>query len=243
MNTSVKTTTSVVAIGVIFAVVVAVFIIGQLNRLIKSGVEETGPKVTGTPVSLQSAKVSIFSGSGALNALQIKNPVGFSSANAFDLQEISIALDIKSISNDVVVIRELKIDGAKLVTELTAIGQSNLKTILDHAKQMAGQSSSEPQSDDSAAAPKFIIQSFSFTNAQLQALAPSFDVDETLVLPDIYLSDVGAKSNGATAVELAELLLQPIINTATREARSEFIAGKASQLKQKLSDKLQDLFD
>ncbi len=244
MNKPAKTLAVVVTTLLLLALV-GVLLLGQLDRLIKHGVEETGPQLTGTPVSLARADVSVFSGDGALTGLQIRNPEGFATPYAFDLSAISLALDLKSLGQDVIIIREIHIDGAKLVTELAANGQNNLKIIRDHARRMVDDAGrgSETADTSTTPAPRFVIKSFKFTNAQLQAVAPALGLDKTLTLPDIALVDIGAKSNGATASEAAEQVLGPVINAAIQQARTEFLGGQAEQLKQKISDKLLELFN
>lgn len=66
-------------------------------------------------------------------------------------------------------------------------------------------------------------------------------------IPDISVHDIGVKSGGVDAAELAKQLLRPVIERILDEARSaarqkaeDVLQKKGDELKQKARDKLQD---
>lgn len=232
---------ALVAAGVVVALVAvaAVVVLGQLGRLIEEGVEEHGPPLTGTEVSLGGASVSIFDGSGALTDLRIGNPEGYSDDRAFDLGRIAIVIDPKSVASDVVHIRSLVVDGPKLLAEFDPSGKNNLKTILNHVKAAAGGGGAKKGSAGGGGK-RMIIDEFRFENAEARALAPSLKLDKTLKLPPVVLRNLGAKQGGAGAADIANQILRPIVDATVAAATKEYVDAQRGKLEDKAKDKAQD---
>jgi hypothetical protein len=200
-------------VGVVLLVVVGVgaYVVMNSGSLIKTAVETLGPKFLGVPVSLGSAEISLTDGSGALNNLVIGNPEGFSGPHAMRIGKVALALDPSQISGDLVVIRDLTVDGAEVA--IVAKGtQTNLQTILNNLD--SGESAEPAPADDPASEMKMIIDKFAFTNAKT-SLSSDLIGDKSVEIPDINLSGIGRKSSGVTAQEAVKQLLQPILRSST----------------------------
>jgi uncharacterized protein involved in outer membrane biogenesis len=244
-----KTASRLALSGVVlaFIVAIAVFVVlGRLGRLIESGVETHGPGLTGTDVALGGASVSIFSGEGELTNLRIGNPEGFSNDRAFDLGRIKITVDPKSVMSDVIHIRQVVVDGPRLLAEFDAKGRNNLKTILNHVKAAAGGASGSKASSSSGGGKRMIIDEFRFENAQARALAPAFKLDKTLKLPPVVLKDLGAKQGGAAAADIANQVMRPIVDATVAAATREYVKAQRDKLggqaKDKAKEELNKLF-
>ncbi|HUR41882.1 MAG TPA: hypothetical protein VM240_12035 [Verrucomicrobiae bacterium] len=220
--------------------VAGIVVLGQLGRLIERGVEREGPRITGTDVSLGSARVSIFDGEGSLNRLRIANPEGFSGGDAFDLGEIAIAVDVKSVTADVIHIRRLVIEAPRLLAEFDAAGSSNLDAIRAHARAASRDGGPAKQGADGGPEVRLIIDEFRFEKAEVRALAPAFDVDRTLVLPPVILKNLGAKQGGATASDIASQVLRPIVDAAIQAATREYLAAQRDKVGKKVEEQLMD---
>lgn len=216
------------------------WVLNQLGRIVERGVETVGPTVTGTDVSLGGARISIFSGAGSLRRLSVANPKGYSDAEAFHLGEIAVAVDVASVTADVIRIRSLVVDGPRLVAEFNAAGGSNLKTILDHAQAAARGGSAAQKQPPGEAQRKLIIDEFRFLNAEVRVLAPSYDLDKTLRLGPIQLKGLGAKQGGAAAADIANQMLRPVVDAAVRAAMQEYLRAQRGRIEQKAKDKLLD---
>ncbi|MGH8442537.1 MAG: hypothetical protein ACRETF_06485 [Nevskiaceae bacterium] len=229
------------AIVVVLGIAAAV-VLGRLGRLIESAVETQGPRMTGTEVSLGSARVSVFSGQGSLNDLRIGNPEGYSDGEAFDLGKIAIVVDPKSLASDVVRIRSVVIDGPRLLAEFNAAGRTNLKAILDRVKSVArAGGSTSTGSSPGGQETKLIIEEFRFENAEARALAPAFNLDKTLKIPPVVLKNLGAKQGGAAAADLANQILRPIVDSTVQAATREYVKAQRGKLEDKAKGKLTDL--
>jgi hypothetical protein len=227
---------------VLVVVVAAVVVLGRLGRLIEHGVETAGPKITGTEVTLGSARVSIFDGTGALKRLHIGNPEGFTADEAFDLGEIAIAIDVKSVTGNVIRIRSIVVQAPKLVAEFDAAGRNNLGRILDNVRASRGgtRTGKEAAEDDGGKPVRLIIDEFRFEGAEVHALAPAYQLDKRLKLAPIVLKNLGAKQGGAAAADLANQVLRPIIDAAVQAALKEYLAAQRDKLGDKAKDQLLD---
>ncbi len=239
-----KTASRFAIAGVVLVAVLAAgaaVFLGQLGRLIEQGVEQHGPGLTGTDVALGGASVSLFSGEGELKNLRIGNPEGYSDDRAFDLGRIRIAIDPKSVASDVVHIRQLVVDGPKLLAEFDPAGRNNLKTILNHVKAAAGGGTSTTRESSSAGAgKKVIIDELRFENAEARALAPSLNLDKTLKLPPVVLKNLGARQGGAAAADIANQVLKPIIDATVTAATREYVKAQKAKLGDKAKDKAKE---
>ena len=151
-------------------------------------------------------------------------------------------LDPNQVSGDLVVMKQVLIDGA----DLLAIAQgkeTNFQKLMDNITQATGgeTATDTAAADADASATKFIIEQFAFTNAKV-ALNSDVVGDMDLTIPDIRLTDVGRKSNGATAAELARELLKPITDAISRAAVTQGLdlEGVKADVEQKIKDKLGD---
>ncbi len=237
-----KTASRLALIGAALVAIVAVaaaVVLGQLGRLIEDGVETHGPGLTGTEVSLGGARVSIFSGEGELSDLRIGNPEGYSDDRAFDLGRIKVAIDPASVASDVIRIRQVVVDGPRVLAEFDANGRNNLKATLSHVKAAAGggTSTSKPSAGGGK---KMIIEEFRFENAEARALAPALKLDKTLKLPPVVLKNLGAKQGGAAAADIANQVLRPIVDATVVAATREYVKAERDKLGDKAKDKAKE---
>jgi hypothetical protein len=207
-------------VGLIVLVVAGVIAYVAMNSgsLVKTAIEELGPDFLGVDVAVSEVNLALMEGSAQIKGLVVGNPSGFNGPHMMKLDEIKVVLDPNQISDTLVVMKEVLIDGA----EIAAIAQgqrTNFQQLMDNLEGAGGSSSAptEDTADSAASEMKFIIDSFAFTNA---GASLNSDVlgDLELDMPDIRLSDIGRKSNGATASEIAEQILKPISAAISSEA-------------------------
>lgn len=217
---------------VLLALVVALLLlVGALHlwlgSLIKRGVEQVGPRITQTSVTLRDVDISLLSGRAKLEDLTVGNPKGFQTPSAFRLHNATVRLDWKSVLSDTIVIEEILIDGPEITFEGTPAG-SNLGTIRDNAKAFAPAESSEkapaPKRDaQQGSGKKVVIKQFTMTNARanMWVRAGGFETKaQSVTLPDIRLKNIGDASGGASVQEVIATLLTSIANSATRMVTS-----------------------
>ncbi|MDR1280046.1 MAG: hypothetical protein LBK99_04415 [Opitutaceae bacterium] len=207
-------------------VVVGLVVFGMyLGPIIKKGVNTAGPRLTGTRVELESAKVSPLAGGASLRGLFVGNPEGWKSDKAFYLGEIRIKLSPASLLGDVVNIEEIYIDRPEFVYEKSLTG-SNIKDLLAQIeKNTGGKSPAEaPTPTPSGPGPgpgagparKFIVKSFRLRNARVTLAFGERGAEVSL--PAVSLHDLGVKEGGITSDQLASAVLKKVLADVTAAA-------------------------
>jgi uncharacterized protein involved in outer membrane biogenesis len=197
-------------IVIVILVIVIAVVRSRLDSMIKSAVENIGPRVTQTAVKLDGVNVSFLSGRGRISGLVIGNPEGFRTENAFKLAETRVHLDVGSVLSDRIVIDELVIDGPEVTYERGASG-SNIDKIKKNVEEFSPSKAPKEPEDQSAARKKFQINRLVVKNGRIR-LADNLLTGKTadVALPDIELRDIGKNSTGATVKEVASRIIGAI---------------------------------
>ncbi len=188
--------------GVLGAVVVAiigvsVFLLSNLDSLVKEAVEKVGTDATQAKVTLSDVNISLKSGSGALRGLTVGNPKGFKTPSAFELGGISVTIDIGSVGSDPVIIKEIVITNPKVTYELGS-GGSNVDAIQKNVDAYSKQFQSNGGEKKSGDGPKLIIENLYIRGGKISVSAAFLQGKAlTTPLPDIHLKDIGKEENGA----------------------------------------------
>ena len=168
------------------------------EALIKRAIEHYGPQYAGVSVKVGKVTLDPLDGRGAISGLEVGNPPGFSAPHALSLGEVRLAVDPATLTSRVVRVRELVLDAPHVNYErgdkgdnLTAI-QKNIESHLP--KSRGGDRKAGPAEER-----RFIVDHVQVRNAKV-----SYGSALTTSLPDLQLRDLGKKTNGATAAELAQ---------------------------------------
>ena len=208
-------------IGVLVLLAVGVFAYIALNsgNLVKTAIEEFGPDYLGADVAVSEVNLVLSEGTAQVKGLNIGNPAGFGDNPLMQLGEIKVVLDTSALSGDVIVMKQVLIDGA----DIAGVAQgknTNFQQLMDNLDAATG--GPAESSDTGASETLFIIDRFDFTNAKA-SLTSDVIGEHAFNLPDIALSDIGRKTDGATASELAQQLFKPIFGAISKQAVSQGI--------------------
>lgn len=207
----------VVGALVIVIVGAVVFLASNLDSLVKEAVEKFGTEATLAEVKLNKVEISLTSGAGSLNGLKVGNPKGFKTPNAFEMRSISIKLDVGTVTQDPIVIKEIVITGPQVTYELAGTN-SNIdaiqKNVDAYSKQFqtgGGAKKSEGEG------PKLIIENIYIRGGKI-GVSAGFLKGKTMnaSLPDIHLKDIGKKEKGANPSQV----IKEIIGSMTKGAGS-----------------------
>ncbi|MEQ8666431.1 MAG: hypothetical protein RIC16_11985 [Rhodospirillales bacterium] len=211
--------------GVVVVIVIGAvaFLAGNLDSIIKKAVEEVGTKATGASVTLADVELSLTDGSGALRGLRVGNPAGFDNDYAFDLGGISIKIDPDTVTSDPVVIKEVIVDGPKLIYEL-ARGSSNIDAIQKNVDAFAGGSGG---SSGGGEGPKLVIEDLYIRGGDVRVAADFLTGGQQVgtSLPDIHLEDIGKDSGGASAAEIADKVISSLTSNMSSAVSKLDIEG------------------
>jgi hypothetical protein len=187
------------------ALVVIVLLAGYLllNHGVKAAIETGGPQMTKTNVSVAGVSLSPFSGSGQINDLSVGNPEGFKGDHAVNVRQLSVNLKVSTVLSDPLVIDSLHIDSPDVIYE-TGSGGSNIDAIMKNVEAFSAQRSSEPSR-------KVIIRDFRLTNGKVR-LSSLLTANQAapVPVPDLHLTGIGEKTNGATLQEVAAEIMKPL---------------------------------
>lgn len=240
----------IIAFVVLLVAGVGVYVVLNSGSLLERAIETYGSRYLEVPVEVDAVSVSLAERSAGINGLSVGNPRGFSGQDAFRLGSISVTLDTSQMSSELIVLNDVSIDGAE-VTALATGQKTNLQQIMDNLDRnvAAGERAEETGVQSEV---KLIIDRFSFTNARASVDSDVLGQAE-VTIPDIRLTDIGRRSNGATVGEVLKQVLEPIYRAVTREmvrqgvdlegAREDLERNIREKAEEKLGSGLESLTD
>lgn len=251
MSKGVKILLGAVAVLALVIGAIAVFLVSNLDGLVRDVIESVGTEVVGAPVKVDGVRIELKQGRGTISGISIANPRGFPAGNAFELKRIELALDLANLTRDLIAIDSIAVTGAAINAIQDPAG-NNLQALLNNIRG-SGSDASEPGSSDSVA-PKLSIGEFRFEEASVSVSLPAANLSRTAKIPDVILRNIGSKSGGVTAAEAARQILEPLtrraleastgVSTEQLEQRARDEAGKALERGQeRLKEKLGGLLD
>jgi hypothetical protein len=205
------------------------YLFHNLNSIVKMAIEKYGSEAIKTQVRVDKVRIKLQEGSARISGLTIANPPGFSMPYAFSLGDISVGIDINSLTGDVIVIREIGIAAPQVFFEINADKKANLNVL----SKNLGKGAETPQPEEKPGAePKLIISKASLSDAQLQALVVPLDNKQyQLTLPTITMNNLGAPK-GAPPAEIARQMLDQLLDSVKAEVKKQ---GIGAELKGKLN--------
>src|SRR6185436_1106162 len=90
---------------VLAVIVLGVVVVVFLGSIVKAGVEKVVPRVAKVPVTLDGAKISIFSGSGELKGFVLGSPQGYKTTEALRVGTINVSIVPGSMLKEKVIVR------------------------------------------------------------------------------------------------------------------------------------------
>lgn len=182
-----------------------------LDSAIKKGVETLGPKVAQVEVKLDSASLSILSGSGKIRGLMVGNPEGFRTRSAVHIGSASLAVQIGSIFSPKVVVRSVHVQQPEITLEASFHG-SNLSKILKNLKSSSG-AEGKPVTGDGKPGKKLEVDEVVIAGGKVRvSFVGLAGKTADVPLPEIRLKDLGTGPEGITTAELADKVLSAMLD-------------------------------
>ena len=211
---------------VLVLVVVGSFLF--LGTIVKSGVEKVGPRVTKVPVKLDSAKISIFGGSGELKGFVISNPEGYKTPEAIKVGTMTLSIAPGSVLKEKKHIRLVKVEGPEITYE-TDLKGSNLGKLLENVGGSAEQDKKAPTKDQQTSKTKLQVDEFVITGGKVRVSASVMGLQGTerqqdIPLPEIRIKDLGQGPEGITPAELSKRVLSVVLDETVKAVAAN--AGK-----------------
>ena len=231
-----------VVLGAILVLLITVgfsiyYLLSNLDNLVKSAIETYGSEATQTSVQVASVKIVLQDGSGAIRGLNVGNPQGFSTPQAFSLGEIATQINLKSLSEEVPVIEHVTVRAPEVFYELNAEGRNNLDQLKKNLQPGAKNSTPTASGKQDGAEPKLIIRKLVFSDGSIHARVIPLDKKYELKLPNITMNDLGGKK-GATPSQIASQALGILTERALAEIAKKGIDQYKAQLEGEVNKRL-----
>jgi hypothetical protein len=199
-----------IAAVVVIVVVAAVYVWSSLDSLVAGAIEKYGSQVTQTRVEVDGVEIALTSGAGSISGINVGNPAGFNREHIFTLSNLSVAIDTKTVTEPVVVINEVRIQAPQVFYEINDQGKSNIDALKQNMQQATAASG---DTADSGGETKVIISKLIIDQGKIDArIAALGDKGLSAKLPRIELTDIGKKSGGASAAEVAKQVSDALIS-------------------------------
>lgn len=101
----------------ILVLLLALIILFWLGPTAKAIVERLGPKALGTPVTIEHLSINPRKGTLDLHGFQIGLHKGFNRTNTWELANLHVSIDMRSLFSDTIVIHEVQIDNPYFIYE------------------------------------------------------------------------------------------------------------------------------
>ena len=185
------------AATLLFVGIALSFFIGSIA---KQGVNTLAPRITGSPVTLESARISPWNGIGTLQGLFVGNPKGWQSDRLAYVGKLHLELDPMSLLSDTVVVEDVVLEQPEFVYE-TKLISSNVKELLAQIEKNVGAPKPGKPTTDAGPGKKFAIKRISIKGAKVTiGMGPAA---VTVPMSDLELVELGTRENGLNASQLA----------------------------------------
>lgn len=129
------------AVLVLIAVIVAAVNLFA-DRAVRAGIESAAAKTLNVQVSVRDVDLSIIGGKLVLQNLFVGNPPAYEHDKLLVLKNIEIEVEVRSLLEDIVNIREIRIDDVDVMIEQRGVSKNNLhdivQTISDNMQEGEG---------------------------------------------------------------------------------------------------------
>ncbi len=195
-------------IGVLFIGTI-LFVMTNLDDLVKDAIQSFGSETIKTEVQISDLELALRSGQVTIKGLNVSNPEGFSDPNIFELTTISIKIDPATLNQNPIVIDEIIISAPTVVYEINKSGVSNADVLKNNMSRAGRTTDSDSGGIDDL---KMIIRKLIVEGGKAKMrIAALGDAAQTVILPEIRLTDIGKKSGGVKSAELARIISSKLL--------------------------------
>ena len=217
-------------IGIIVIVAIGAgalfYLSSNAGGMIKDAVVVYTPPMIGADVELASVDLDAPNGTASLNNLVIHNPEGFKSEHAFKIANMDLKLDVQSLTSDVIHINEIRLDAPDMIYEIGTKG-NNIGRIQENVEKFV-ESLGLESSDEEL---KYIIDHVYINDTRVKIASDLLGGRGAgVTLPDLHITDIGKKENGAIATDVLKQIFGVVNASVSKVAQDEVLgdlAGKA----------------
>ncbi|HTO56438.1 MAG TPA: hypothetical protein VMJ74_01530 [Pseudomonadales bacterium] len=223
---------AIVAILLLIVIGIFVYVGYNTNAIVKTAIETLGTQYLGAPVSVGKVDISLADGKGTLSDLEVGNPPGYSGPYALRVGTITVGLDVANTKSELVVLKQLTIDGTRIAAVANTPKETNLKAL---AANVPASNSPSPL--------KLIVDKLDVTHTQATVSSPLVTKAFNANVPDVHLKDVGRSTGGAALGTVIEQVLEPIVAAIGQSVAQQGMKELGVDSDQLKSDAQKKIFD
>jgi hypothetical protein len=233
--------TFLIGVGIVLAVIVAglFYVWTNLDNIVKTAIVNYGSEATKTAVRVQGVKIDLRDGKATITGLTVANPKGFTDPYIFSLGMISTKIDTSTLNKNPIVIDEIDIQAPAVAYEINKSGVANVDVL---KKNLGVGSGGGSASSSNGKQLKMIIRKIVVEGSSAKVRIAALNKVQTVTLPRIVMTDVGKKSNGATAAEVAQQLsgkmLANVQSSVAKIGVNQYLGKSADTIKQQMQKNL-----
>ena len=220
---------------------------GSLNDYIKNQIETVGSQVTEQKVTVKAVDIKLTSGAGSILGITLANPKTYSQTNAFALGEMTLDINLESLTSSPIIIDAIVIKSPQAFVQFTQTGGSNIQDILDAIERNIPKAAD--QAGDTTASGeevKIKVRKIILAGTALTLDLSAFgNKEHSATLTDITLSNIGGDA-GLPASQLGSEIIKQALSKIWQQAKTTQKKKIADNVKEKLKGKtkkkLTDLF-
>jgi hypothetical protein len=218
----------IAAIALLMVIVgIAVYLYNSIDGIVESAIEKNGSRVFGSKVSVGSVDISLKSGQGTIRNVSIANPEGFSSEKMFNLEEIIVDIDVRSLNRDPIIIEQVTISAPSVLAEMNAQAQTNVEVAKSAIDRYRTASVPQEQKQDGGFEKRIIIKKFVFEVGTVDLDGTAVGIEAVdLELPLLRLNDVGGP-HGDTPDGISKTVSRAFVN-AVRDVVEDEVKQRAT---------------
>lgn len=216
------------------------YLSSNAGGMIKDGVETYVPPVIGAQVALAKVDLDPANGAASLSGLLIGNPEGFKSDHAFKIDNMSVKLDVASLTSGVIHINEVRLDAPDMIYEIGTNG-NNISKIQENVDTYITKLGLE-SSDDSEL--KYIIDHVYINGTKVKIASDLLGGRGAgVTLPDLHIADIGKRENGAIATDVLKQVFGVVNASVSEVAQSEVLGDIAGGVEDAAGNVVKELED
>lgn len=208
----------------------------NVDRLVAEGVTETAEELLDTSVKLDNVEVDLARGAATITGLRVANPPGYSGSPALLFGAIEVDISLRSLREEVLVIRQIRVSDLDVSFELNDQGVSNI-SVLEANLERATPSTAGDQG-------LLIIEQADFRGGTITATSMQHpDRELAFAFPAVSFTGLGAPGGataGALGDEIAAVLMDRIIDAAARAGVGRVLDIQKERAVEKATEKLRE---
>lgn len=201
----------------------------SINPILKKTVHYIGPKVLGTKVQLEDAKLSTLSGYGTISNVYIANPPTFPSGHCIQIGRIDVDMDASSIGTGTIVINNLTLKSVD-IAYLLQRRANNFNAVLKHLRRKIPEPRTYPPNPSKnidykkVIGNRYIIKNIYIVTPSVSGSLPKPQkANFSVIMDDMHFTDVGVSEGGVPFLVALEQILTKIEENVNYEVMRTYI--------------------